>query len=166
MTPHGPSWSRKGSFSSPPLACPKKAVSSRYDEVTTVYSVTGASGAPKTHFHQRSIHGESVIDHSLQLVEQKEHEGSDRLVWKVIVATANSDVQEHLAKGKGPHVEPTRDPCSVRFILSKELVHVARFPFQVACKDVKAVRSNRRDYAHFIVAPLQGPLEIPFYLTT
>lgn len=61
-------------------------------------------------------------------------------------------------------MEATRDPCSVRVIMSREFVHVVRFPFPVTSKGARVEYSESQEYVHFTVLPLAGLLEVPFAL--
>ena len=165
LTPDGPSRPSKGASSTPPLACPKESLSSRCEN-TPFSTVMRGSGAPETPTLERSINGEAVIDQSLELMSQPGCGGGGPLVGRVTLVMGNGKARVHFAEGEVPRVEATRDPCSVRVILGKELVHMARFPFPVTSKDVRVVYSKKQGYAHFTVLPLDGLLEVPFELTT
>lgn len=165
LTPGEPAWPCKGSLSSPPLACPKKLVSSWCEGVTYLSSTTGGSGIPESPSLQRSIHGKSVIDQSLELVSQPGHRKEASLAGRVKLVMVNGEAREKLAKGRVPYVESTQDPCSIRVVLGEELVHITRFPFPVACKDVRVVYTKSQGYAYFVVLPLEGVLEVPFGMT-
>lgn len=165
LTSGGPSRPLKGGLSTPPLACPKTAVSSRCEKDTPLSAGAGQSRTPEPPSLQRCRNGASVVDQSLELMSQPGRGRNTLLVGRVTLVMVNGEARASLAEGGVPHVEATRDPCSVRVILGKDLVHVARFPFPVTVKDVRVVYSKSQGYAHFIVWPLEGLLEVPFALT-
>lgn len=160
LTPDRVCWAR--SSSPPPLVFPEQAVSSRHQEGTAGSSVTGGPSTSKRPFFQRFIHGRSHINQSLELISESGCEENAPMAGRVVLEMANNEAREHLANGEVPHVEATRDPCSVRVVLGKELVHTARFPFPVTSKDVPVACIKSEGLVYFTVWPLEDLLEVPF----
>ncbi|CAM9211239.1 unnamed protein product, partial [Laminaria digitata] len=166
LTPDENPWFSKGGATTPPLPCPKAAVSSRCAKDTPFpAAVSGGSGAPESPFLQRSKNGGSVIDQSLEVMSQPGRRTGAPLVCRVTLVMVNREARAHLSGGGGPRVEGTPDPCSVRVVLGTELVHVVRFPFPVISEKVRVVSSKSQGYAHFTVLPLSGLVEVPFALS-
>lgn len=164
QTPGRPSGAWKASFSSPPLDGLNMALSSRCEKDSSFNSAMGVLRTSDSPLLQRFLHGESCIDQSLELMGQPGRGNDAPLVGRVKLVMANREAREHLAKGETPHVEATLNPCSLRVVLGKELIHVTLFPFPVVCKGVRVVYSKSQGYAIFTALPLEGLIEVPFAL--
>lgn len=165
LTPGEPSVPWEGRYSSPSLACPKHAVSSRCEQDTVNSPVVRRSGSPESTYLQPFAYGKSQVKQSFEVISQPGCGRKASFAGRVTLVMCNKEAREHLAMGGAPRVEATGDPCSVRVVLGKELVHMARFTFPVTCEDVKVVYSESQGFAHFTVLPSKGFLEVPFALT-
>lgn len=89
MLPDEPSRPMKSKSSTPLLACPAKALSSRCEDDTRFSAVSRGSGAPESPFRQRFKNGTSVFDQSLEVMSQSGRKGGAPLVGRVKLVMVN-----------------------------------------------------------------------------
>lgn len=159
-----------GDASVPPLACPAVGVTGIRDQESGGSSAKhgrlSSSGSALLH---RFVHGDFVVDRSLELVKQAGAGSSIRPMFKVTLLMANDRARDCLATAAGgvPTVESTRDPCSLRLKIGKGLSHTFRLPFPAASRSSINIRlSKRQGFVELNVPLLHGTLPVPFSLAT
>ncbi len=158
-----------GAGTPPPLACPRIAVAGMPDRVLSASSPqSGRSNSPGPAVLHRSVHGDSIVDRSIELLNQPAvRGGGPRLAYKLSLVMANDRARESLAAAEGaPEVVRTRDPCLLVVQVGEGIRHATRLPFPAAKTSAMKIQiSRRRGFVHLTVPLLRGALQEPFSLT-
>lgn len=152
----------------PPLAIPRKSIKGTPDQGSSASSPQlERSSGPEPAALRRSAHGDSIIDRSVELLNQAGSGRDLRLAYRVTLVMANDHARELLATAEGaPEVMKTRDPCAVRVKLGEGLSHTTYLPFPAAKKSAMKIKiSKRQGYVHLTIPLLRGVLRVPFSLT-
>lgn len=153
----------------PPLACPKKGVSGTpHQDPSATPSHEKWSSGPGSAILHRLVHGDSVVDRSVELLNQATRGKQVRLAYRITLVMANDHARELVAGTEGaPDVSKPRDPCAVRVKLAEGLSLTTHVPFPTANPGAMKIKMSRRQgYVHLTVPLLRGPLQVPFSLTT
>eukprot|EP00752_Nemacystus_decipiens_P011513 g10223.t1 len=117
----------------------------------------------------RFLHGGAAVDQSVELITQpcgSRKGASSLLCYRVTLSMESAEAQQRLAEGRGPVVERTPDPCTVRVKLGEGLSHAVSFPFPVGQTPIEIKFNNRQGYVIFTVPPLpRGQSTLPFAWT-
>ena len=158
----------RGVGSPPPLFCPLVGVTGMPDrDVSPSSTQPGRSLSPEPAVLHRSAHGDSIIDRSIELINQAARGSNPRLAYKLTLVMANDHARGRFAAAEGaPEVVRTRDPCLVLVQLEEGLCHATRLPFPAAKRSAMKIKMSRRQgYVNLTIPLLRGALQDPFTLT-
>lgn len=152
----------------PPLHCPKKGVTGIPDQGISASSASRApSSSPESVVFHRSVESGSIIERSVELINQAGSGRGVRLAYRVTLNMANDHARGLLAATEGaPEVVKTRDPCCVHVKLAEGLTHTTRLPFPAVKRSAMKIQMSRRQgYVHLTIPLLKGVFHAPFSLT-